>query len=551
MSSSNPGQGSLDSFFRPNTPATAEISAPNPAQQTLQPPPRIATPRSPSPAKRAREDNEAAFEDGSDSSDEDEEEGEEETNDDAMDFQPTKHITETQTIGGDTYEFANTAPQMGAPMSHENAALRADFEIITNNVMEQLYRTISVEIKQLFAKNNATIHNATNELSKQISSLGTWITQVQQQLLSTTRRPAPSVKPTGARAPTNANPKQERRRKGKRANNNNADNNKPNTTTNTHPTTRTYADAAKTPTAQPQSPTEQSTHATNVEGWENLRKRSQGKNPAPPNLVPTMYPQAEREVTCQFPAETPTEAGARTERSYSARQAISDAALHRVNKALVDNQDVTAPPFLCAQVTMRGSIVLTTGNTQNNNIYEDYATIISSDAFSYYRKCENVEIGKHFSQFLLHSVPTHHSLPDISNSIATNYPQLTQGQTLRRLTPSNRREQKSTSTIVMTLTGSVMMADIRQHYLPICKRECQLNDYISYRRSTQCHNCQDYGHPVALCRNPSHCAVCAEAHETKDHPCTIPLQERSSLHPSANLLHQLPDPPQGQGPQLP
>jgi len=115
--------------------------------------------------------------------------------------------------------------------------------------MEQLYRTISAEIKQLFAKNDVTIHNGTNKLSKQISSLGTRVTQVQQQLLSTERRTAPSAKTTGARAPTDANPKQERRRKEKRAYNNNADNNEPNATTNTRPTTCTYADTAKTPTA--------------------------------------------------------------------------------------------------------------------------------------------------------------------------------------------------------------------------------------------------------------------------------------------------------------
>jgi len=168
-------------------------------------------------------------------------------------------------------------------MSPEHAALRADIEITTNKVMEQLYRTISAEIKQLFAENDVTSHYATNELSKQISSLGTRVTQVQQQLVSTERRSAPSAKPSGARAPTDANPKQGRRRKEKRANNNNADNNEPNTTTNTRPTTRTYADAAKTPTAQPQSPTEQTTHATNVEGCENLRKRSQGRSQPHPS----------------------------------------------------------------------------------------------------------------------------------------------------------------------------------------------------------------------------------------------------------------------------
>jgi len=308
--------------------------------------------------------------------------------------------------------------------------------------------------------------------------------------------------------------------------------NDPATTTNTRPTTRTYADAAKAPAAQPHPPTEHTTRTTNPEGWENLRKRSYGKKNAPPKLVPTMYPQAEREVTCHFIIGSPTEAAAHAGRDYNARQAVSDAALYRVNKALVDNQDVTAPPFLRARVTMRGSIVLTTGNTQNNIIYEDYTTIIA-DALSYYGKCERVEIGKRFSQFLLHGVPTHLSLPDISNSIATNYPQLIQGQTPRWLTPADRREQKSTSSIVMTLTGSVKMADIGRHYLTICNRECQLNDYISYGRSTQCRNCQGYGHPAALCRNPSRCAVCAEAHETKDHPCTIPACKKgpACTHP--------------------
>ena len=174
---------------------------------------------------------------------------------------------------------------------------------------------------------------------------------------------------------------------------------------------------------------------------------------------------------------------------------------------------------------MCGSIIFTTTNTQNNIIfYEDYTTIIA-DALSYYGKCEKVEIGKRFSQFLLHGVPIHLSLPDISDSIATNYPQLIQCQTLCWLTPADRREQKATLTIVMTLSGSTKKADIGQHYLTICNRECQLDDYISYGRSTQCRNCQGYRHPAALCKNLSRCAVCADAHKTKDHPPSQPARE--------------------------
>jgi len=168
---------------------------------------------------------------------------------------------------------------------------------------------------------------------------------------------------------------------------------------------------------------------------------------------------------------SPTEAATHTERDYIARQVVADAALHQVKKVLVDNQDVTASPFLHVWVTIRGSIIFTTTNTQNNIIYEDYTTIIG-DALSYYGKCEKVVIGKCFSQFLLHGVPNHLSLPDISYSIATNYPQLIQCQTRRWLSPADRCEQKATSTIVITLSGSTKTANIGGHYLTICNREC-------------------------------------------------------------------------------
>jgi len=489
----------------------------------------VTTSWSPSPAKRAREENDTDSDSDSDSDDSGDE-GREEDDDNAMDFQHMEHVTETQAIERDMDEPTRTAPEMAAPLSPENVALRADIEIITSNLLDQFTRTISVEISMLFAQNNTDFQTATNSLTKQITTLGTRVTQMQQQLLSAAQGPATTTKPSGDQSNTGPNPTKQRKRKGKGATENKYNANSP--PTNNGTSILTYADAAKAPTAQPHPPTEHATHATNVEGWENLKKQTQVRKPAMPKVIPTMYPQAECEVTCHFLAASPAEAATHTERDYIALQVTADAALHRVNKVLFDNQDVTAPPFLCAQVTMRGSIIFTTTNTQNNIVYEDYTTIIA-DALTYYGKCEKVEIGKRFSQFLLHGVPTHLPLPNISDSIATNYPQLIQCQTPRWLTPADRRKLKATSTIVMTLSGSTKKADIGRHYLTICNRECQLDDYISYGRSTQCRNCQGYGHPTTLCKNPSCCAVCAEAHETKDHPCTIPAYKRgpTCTHP--------------------
>ena len=110
-----------------------------------------------------------------------------------------------------------------------------------------------------------------------------------------------------------------------------------------------------------------------------------------------------------------------------------------------------------------------------------------------------MEIGKRYSQFLLHGVPTHLSLPEISRSIATNYPQLVQGQTPRWLIPADQYEHKTNSTVVMMRSGNLKKADIGRRNLIVCNQECQLDDYIAYGRSTQCRNCQGYGHPAALC----------------------------------------------------
>jgi len=250
MSTNNPGQGSLDAFLHPNTPATTtEISAhstpracsqQHPSQHHLQPP-TVATSWSPSPAKRACEENDTDSDSDSDSDDSGDK-GREEDDDNAMDFQHTEDITATQAIEGDMDEPTSTAPQMAAPLSPEHAAFRADIEIITSNLLDQFARTISAEISMLFAQNNTTFQIATNSLTKQIATLGTRVTQMQQQLLSAAQGPAATKNKYNANSPP----------------------------TNNGTSIRTYADAAKAPTAQPHPPTEHATYATNVEGWENL-----------------------------------------------------------------------------------------------------------------------------------------------------------------------------------------------------------------------------------------------------------------------------------------
>jgi hypothetical protein len=373
--------------------------------------------------------------------------------------------------------------------------------------MERFYTRITADITKSAADTTAAFKKSNDQLHSQVATMGARISQLQQQVLSCQeliRRlsETPSIPPTSGK-------KDQKKKKDKQA------------AGQVNATVRGNTDSsyAAVAAAAPTSPTQAASTATT--GWTTLKIGGQkDKKVATAKLIPTTYPQTEREVTCHFAREEPD--AIQIEQDYTIRQIAADTALRRVNTAIVNNKDVFAPAFIRARVTLRGNIIFTTGNTQNNVVYEDYTTIIA-DALSYYGKCTEVEIGKRFSQFLLHGVPTHLPLPEISQSLSTNYPQLIQGQTPRWLTPAERREHKTHSTVVMTLTGNIKKASIGRQHLIVCNRQCELDDYIAYGRSTQCRRCQAYGHPAALCRNNPRCAVCADPHETKEHPCALPI----------------------------
>jgi hypothetical protein len=451
-----------------------------------------------------------------------------------MDFEPTIHVTPTQALGDETELPEYIVPELPPPLNAEHAALRSDFEIITQEAMERLYRRISEDIVKSAADSTIAFQKTTDQLQRQISSMGIRISQLQQQLL-TNQEPVHAPTTTLAVPTTVPSKKVLRLQLAKR----NAETDKGGTATTATTDTAPQALATTPPPVQ----------SVNTRGWETAQPGTKKIQAPKPKLIPTKYPQSEREVTCHFRDGTGDgTTGIHPEKTYIERQAIADTALRHVNSVLVDNKDVLAPPFIRARVTIRGSIIFTTGNAQNNVVYEHYTGIIM-DALSYHGVCEKVEIGKRFSQFLLHGVPTHLSLSEISDSIATNYPQLVQGQTPRWLTTAERREHKTNSTIVMTLTGNVKKESIGRQNLIVGNRECQLDNYIAYGRSTQCHNCQTFGHPAALCQNNSCCAVCAGPHNTREHPCTLPTCKKgpTCTHPpihcaNCNAPHKANDP---------
>jgi len=76
--------------------------------------------------------------------------------------------------------------------------------------------------------------------------------------------------------------------------------------------------------------------------------------------------------------------------------------------------------------------------------------------------------------------------------------------------------------MIVTFIGEMTKKSVGATSLAMFNRECTIAEYITIGPSTQCNKCQTYDHPTQGCTASNHtCAVCAQPHPTKDHPCAI------------------------------
>jgi hypothetical protein len=164
--------------------------------------------------------------------------------------------------------------------------------------------------------------------------------------------------------------------------------------------------------------------------------------------------------------------------------------------------------------------VLTTNPTTKASDYTPYLQIIAN--VTQQLKPTETRINEQWTKFLLHNVPTNANLPAVRSEIEDTYPSLRLGQDPRWLVPTERRANKAASTLVISLIGNVDYKCLGTSQLAICNRMCKIDEYLSWHPTSQCSNCQEYGHHPKLCKadHPC-CAVCAQNHTTKNHPCTI------------------------------
>jgi hypothetical protein len=246
------------------------------------------------------------------------------------------------------------------------------------------------------------------------------------------------------------------------------------------------------------------------------------KKPAPPPLIPKSLPRIEREIiiTCD---RSITEAEC---------QGTAAGALIRLNNTIRTTAEIDQPPFILARITSNNKLVLTTNPTTPATAYTPYMPVLLNEIKPL--KPTTGQINSRWTKFLVHNIPTDAALESVGREIERTYPTLRLMQEPRWLVPTERRLNKTSSTIVISLHGAIDLTRLGTSHLAIRNHICRIMEYFSWTPNSHCHNCQGYGHHTKLCKAEKPiCAVCAQQHSTKDHICPIPTYRagKSCTHP--------------------
>jgi hypothetical protein len=202
------------------------------------------------------------------------------------------------------------------------------------------------------------------------------------------------------------------------------------------------------------------------------------------------------------------------------RKEAADRALQMINKTITHHVDISHPPFILANISATNNLVFTTAPQQLSVNYEPYLKIFEDTLHEF--PITSSRISERWTRFILHGIPTTATPDDVRTEINNTYPTLRMGQTPRWLISPDRRQGKEASSMVITLVGEMTKKSLGATKLVMFNRQCDIAEYISFGPSTRCNKCQLYGHPTQRCSADNYtCAVCAEPHNTKDHPCGI------------------------------
>jgi hypothetical protein len=235
------------------------------------------------------------------------------------------------------------------------------------------------------------------------------------------------------------------------------------------------------------------------------------KKSAPPPLIPKSLPRIEQEIivhsnTIFPPAEL---------------KKWADYALNRFNWLILNTVEITQLPFTLARINSHNKIVLMTIPTTPASAYTPYMPMLLIEIKSLKPTMGNT--NSRWTTFLIHNVPTNTTLTQLKMFLKASYPTLQLVQEPHWLVLEECRLNKTASTIIISLQGTIDLKCLSINTLVLLNHKCHITKYFSWTPSSHCHNCQGYGHHTKLCKaeKPT-CAICTQQHHTKDYLCLIP-----------------------------
>ncbi|KAL0630649.1 hypothetical protein Q9L58_010500 [Maublancomyces gigas] len=151
----------------------------------------------------------------------------------------------------------------------------------------------------------------------------------------------------------------------------------------------------------------------------------------------------------------------------------NDAILASVNNAL----KTTGVRFILARRSLKGNLVLQTAPANTASEVIDHGDTIASCLTDLGCTPTLMRPNAAWTSFLVHNVPTSADLQKVAAAIQLDYPTLKLCRHPRWLTTASKREEKTHSTMVITLPKPLTLANLGLTSLAISNQACRLTLY--------------------------------------------------------------------------
>jgi len=86
------------------------------------------------------------------------------------------------------------------------------------------------------------------------------------------------------------------------------------------------------------------------------------------------------------------------------------------------------------------------------------------------------------------------------------------------------------SSLVLSFKTPTELKHTLRNRLVIAGTPVRTSEFIDIKPSTQCRNCQKFGHHQRICRHPTRCQLCAGKHSTNLHKCSTCQSTKGCSH---------------------